>query len=98
MGAVRRVKLRVTKRAGGQIDAALQFVARESPADAAKVAVRLRAVLELLLERPLAGRATSKPPIRRIFLTPYPYLIDYRPSDDEIVVLRFRHTSRRPIA
>jgi toxin ParE1/3/4 len=36
------------------------------------------------------------PGIRRIFLTPYPYLIDYQIGDDEITVLRFRHTSRDP--
>jgi plasmid stabilization system protein ParE len=36
------------------------------------------------------------PGVRRIFLTPYPYLIDYFVDDDEIVVLRFRHTARNP--
>ena len=34
--------------------------------------------------------------VRRIFLTPYPYLIDYVVGADEVIVLRFRHTSRNP--
>ena len=32
-----------------------------------------------------------------MFLTPYPYLIDYYVGDDEIVIQRFRHTARRPV-
>jgi hypothetical protein len=28
---------------------------------------------------------------------PYPYLIDYRVGENEIVVLRFRHSARRPL-
>jgi plasmid stabilization system protein ParE len=34
--------------------------------------------------------------VPRIFLTRYPYHIDYFFGDDEIVVLRFRHASRNP--
>jgi hypothetical protein len=32
-----------------------------------------------------------------VFLTPYPYLIDYYVGDGEIVIQRFRHTSRKPL-
>jgi toxin ParE1/3/4 len=53
-------------------------------------------MLSLLRLQPHTGTKTRIPGIRRVFLTPYPYLIDYYVGDDEIVVLRFRHTSRRP--
>jgi hypothetical protein len=46
--------------------------------------------------QPPAGLRTRVPSVRRIFLTPYPHLIDYQIGDDEITVLRFRHTSRDP--
>lgn len=36
------------------------------------------------------------PGVRRFFLSPYPYLIDYFVGDDVIVIQRFRHTSRDP--
>jgi toxin ParE1/3/4 len=51
----------------------------------------------LLQERPYAGRATSRPGVRRLPTNPYPYLIDYRVGENEIVVLRFRHSVRRPL-
>jgi len=38
------------------------------------------------------------PGVRRLFLTPYPYLIDYFVGDDEIVVQRFRHAARKPVS
>ena len=42
-------------------------------------------------------RKTTIPGVRRVFLTPYPYLIDYYVGDEEIVIQRFRHTARRPV-
>ncbi|MDI3564507.1 hypothetical protein OWC48_29335 [Bradyrhizobium sp. Arg816] len=29
-------------------------------------------------------------------VNPYPYLIDYRVTETEIVIMRFRHAARRP--
>ncbi|MGO9741898.1 MAG: type II toxin-antitoxin system RelE/ParE family toxin [Roseiarcus sp.] len=96
MGEISRLRLRVTKRAASQIDRALAYVAAESPHGAARVSERIRAILDLLTERPFAGQATSKPPVRRISVWPFPYLIDYRADEAELVVLRFRHAARRP--
>lgn len=53
-------------------------------------------MLSVLLEQPFAGQATNRQGVRRIVLTPYPYLIFYRVTDSEIVVLRFRHAARKP--
>ena len=79
-----------------QIDQALGYVAARSPAGAAKIEARLSAIVTLLQLQPDVGLKTHVPGVRRIFLTPYPYLVDYDVGEDEIVVLRFRHTSRRP--
>jgi plasmid stabilization system protein ParE len=51
----------------------------------------------LLQNHPQAGRPTTHPGKRRIAANPYPYLIDYRVTDTEIIILRFRHAARRPI-
>ena len=50
-----------------------------------------------LQDHPYAGRPTTRPGVRRLVTHPYPYLIDYRVTDTEIIVQRFRHAARRPI-
>jgi plasmid stabilization system protein ParE len=54
-------------------------------------------LIALLQEHPYAGRETSRPNVRRIFIHPNPYLIDYRATPSEVIILRFRHTARRPV-
>ena len=76
------VNVRYTRRALAQIDDALTYIEARSPQGAAHVR---------------AGRATSRPNVRRLPTNPYPYLIDYRVGENEIVVLRFRHSARRPL-
>jgi len=83
------VRLRYQKRALQQIDKALGYIAARSPDGAAKVEARLTAIVALIQLRSFVGRKTSIPGVRRVFLTPYPYLIDYYVGDDEIVIQRF---------
>jgi toxin ParE1/3/4 len=91
------VKLRYSKRALHQIDEALGYLAKQSPQGAAKVAARMSLILTLLQQYPHTGSKTKISGVRRVFLTPYPYLIDYYAGADEIVVQRFRHAMRRPV-
>ncbi|CAN7257140.1 type II toxin-antitoxin system RelE/ParE family toxin [Pararhizobium sp. LjRoot235] len=92
------MRLRYSKRALQQIDQALGYIAEQSPQGAAKVEARLMIILTLLRHHPHTGSKTPISGVRRIFLTPYPYLIDYYCGNDEIVVQRFRHIARRPVA
>ena len=92
------MRLRFQKRALEQIERALIYVADQSPQGAARIEGRMTAMLALVQLLPRTGSRTRIPNVRRVFLTPYPYLIDYFVGEDEIVVQRFRHTSRRPIA
>jgi toxin ParE1/3/4 len=91
------VRLRYSETAFRQIDKALHHVALEAPQGAQNIGGRIRAVLALILEHPFAGQATSRMGVRRVLVTPYPYVIYYRVKAEEILVTRFRHTSRRPI-
>ncbi len=91
------MKLRYTDRAARQIDAALHYIAERSPRGAALIQERILAMEILLQNHPYAGRATSRPDARRIALTPYPYLVDYLLGGEEIIIMRFRHSSRRPM-
>jgi plasmid stabilization system protein ParE len=91
------LKLRIQRRALQQIDRALAYIAAQSPQGATKVEARLSEVLAVVRDHPLSGRKTSIPGVRRVFLTPYPYHIDYFADDHEIVVQRFRHAARKPL-
>jgi plasmid stabilization system protein ParE len=91
------VNVRYTRRALAQIDEALTYVEQRSPQGAAHIRDRIAALVELLQEHPYAGRETSRAHVRRIFTHPYPYLIDYRATSTEIIIMRFRHALRRPI-
>jgi toxin ParE1/3/4 len=90
------VKLRVTRRAATQIEKALEYIEAESPQGANRMRERIQTLFLLLTHHPYAGQLTDLPGVRRLVVSPYPYLIFYRVTDDEVIVQRMRHTSRRP--
>lgn len=91
------MKLRYTNTALRQIEQVLSYIGNRSPQGAVRVAKRTETVLAVLLDYPKAGQATTRQGVRRVVLTPYPYVIFYRVTVAEIVVMRFRHTSRKPL-
>ena len=90
------MRLRVTRRAATQIEKALEYIEAESPQGANDVRERIQTLFRLLTQHPYAGQATDLPGVRRLTLSPYPYLIFYRVTDSEVIVQRMRHTSRQP--
>jgi toxin ParE1/3/4 len=90
------VRLRVTRRAATQIAKALDYIEAESPQGANRMRERIQTLFLLLTHHPYAGQLTDLPGVRRLIVSPYPYLIFYRVTDDEVIVQRMRHTSRRP--
>ena len=92
------MRLRVTKRAATQIEKALDYIEAEAPQGANRMRERIRTLFLLLAQHPHAGQATDLPGVRRLSLSPYPYLIFYRVAGDEVIVQRVRHTSRRPLS
>ncbi|WP_244443364.1 type II toxin-antitoxin system RelE/ParE family toxin [Bradyrhizobium sp. Ai1a-2] len=91
------MNIRYTRRALTQIDQVLTYIEVRSPQGAVHVRDRIAALVALLQEHPYAGRATSRPNVRRLPASPHPYLIDYRVTATEIIIMRFRHAARRPI-
>jgi plasmid stabilization system protein ParE len=83
------VKLRYTLRAATDI-------AERSPQGALRVQARIQAIIRLLLRYPSAGQRTSKGRLRRIVTSPYPYLIFYLATENEIVIHGVRHGARKP--
>ena len=98
MGEARPVKVRYTRTVLRQIDAAVTYLEGQNPQAARGLQERLLAVIALLQTHPHSARTTSRRNIRRFPLGTYPYLLDYSADEDEIVLRRLRHTSRRPLA
>lgn len=91
------MRVRYTRTAARQIEAALDYLASQSPQAARGLRERILSVVALLRAHPHTGRVTSKRHIRRFPLGGYPYLLDYAATGDGIVVRRFRHSARRPL-
>jgi toxin ParE1/3/4 len=90
------LRLRYTPRALAELDEVLTYIAERSPQGARNVRIRIDAIVTMLLQHPGAGQLTSKARLRRIGASPYPYLIFYQATEDEIVIHGVRHSARRP--
>jgi toxin ParE1/3/4 len=90
------VKLRYTAPALADLGAILDYIVAHSPQGARRVQARMRVLTDLLLRYPHMGRRTSDPTIRRMPVTPFPYLIFYEATDREIIIHAVRHAARDP--
>ena len=90
------MKLRYTPKAAAELDKVLADIKRESPQGALGVQSRVRVVIDLILRYPHAAPLRGKRGIRRLLAHPYPYLILYKASADEVVIHGVRHAARRP--
>ena len=90
------MNLRYTLPALADLDAILNYIDQHSPQGVANVKSRIQTIINLLLLHPLIGTRTDDPAIRRMTTPPYPYLVFYEASDDEIIIHAIRHTSRNP--
>jgi toxin ParE1/3/4 len=90
------VKLRYTRRAAAELEETLAYIEERSPLGAQRVQARIQAIIDLLLRHPRAGQLTSNGRLRRLVVSPHPYLIFYEVSQDQIVIHGVRHAARRP--
>jgi toxin ParE1/3/4 len=90
------VKVRFTLPALADLEAILDYLAARSPQGAARVQARIKTFVDLLSSHPLIGTRTDDPTIRRLVVTPYPYLVFYEAGDEEIVIHSVRHAARDP--
>lgn len=90
------MKLRYTLPALADLDAVLDYIAVHSPQGARRVQARIQALTDLLLLHPNIGRRTDDPAIRRLTVTPYPFLVFYEATESEIIIHAVRHAARDP--
>jgi toxin ParE1/3/4 len=71
------------------------YIAQFNPQAAGDMAERLIAAGDSLQHFPYRGRPVPGTAMREL-LTVNPYIIRYRIIDDEVTILRIRHSARRP--
>jgi len=71
------------------------YIARDNPKAAARVAQRIRTAVERLSENPGIGRPGRVIDTRELVVTGTPYLAPYTVSDNEIVTLRVLHGAQQ---
>jgi len=90
------MRLRYTLPVLADLESVLNYIGDHSSKGAQRVQARIQHVINLLLQYPHAGSLTDDPPIRRMTTTPYPYLIFYGATEDEIIIHAVRHGARAP--
>jgi toxin ParE1/3/4 len=90
------LNLRYTPKALAELADILAYVAERSPQGARKVQARIQAITALLVQYPHCGQLTSESGLRRIVTPPYPYLIFYEATAEEVVIIGVRHAAREP--
>lgn len=90
------MKLRYTLPALADLDSILDYIAAHSPQGARRVQARIQIIVDLLSTHPRIGARTDDPTIRRMTVSPYPYLIFYEATEAEIVIHAVRHAARDP--
>lgn len=90
------MKLRFTARALADIAAIAAHIERDSPAAAERALRAIEASAERLLLFPLLGRPTDEADVRELHIARWPYLIYYRATGGEIILLHVRHAARQP--
>jgi toxin ParE1/3/4 len=90
------VRVRLTRPAFEDLTGILDYLAARSPQAARGLASRVDGMLARLSDQPRIGMRTNDPAVRRLVLTPYPYLVFYEVTDAEVLILAIRHGARDP--
>lgn len=90
------MKLRYTLPALADLDGIFDYIDGKSPRGAARVKARIEEIINLLLQHPLVGKSTDDPSIRRMATPPYPYLVFYEATADELIIHAICHAARDP--
>jgi addiction module RelE/StbE family toxin len=71
------------------------YVARDKPEAAERLATRIVAMVEALRNHPRLGRAGAEPGIRELVIGSTPYIVLYRVQDQRITVSTIWHAAQR---
>jgi plasmid stabilization system protein ParE len=87
----------VSPRAALDFDEIVEFIARNSPAQAVRFGDRLCDAAQSLAEQPWRGtNVPGFPGVRKLVLSPYNIYYGVNERENVVAVLRFWHSSRNP--
>jgi addiction module RelE/StbE family toxin len=89
------MRIRWTERAIADLTAVRDYISKDSPDAAARVAAKLLAATHRLEQFPQSGRMGRLKGTRELVVHGLPYVVPYRVVDDMILILSVIHTSRR---
>ena len=92
-GAIVRVKW--LKTAIRNLDAAMEYMARDDPGTAITMYADIRKRVATLAKHPEIGRPGRVFGTRELVIEGYPYVVPYRVQENEVQILRVFHTSRK---
>ena len=71
------------------------YVAKDKPEAAARLAMRIVAVVEALSEHPYLGRIGAEPAIRELVIAGTPYVVLYRVQAGRVIISTIWHGAQR---
>jgi plasmid stabilization system protein ParE len=89
------MRIRWTRKALANLDAAVNYIAGDSPGNARKVAQKIRDSIQLLSRQPGIGRPGRVAGTRELVISGLPFIVPYTEYNGEIVLLRIVHTSMK---
>ncbi|HTB33607.1 MAG TPA: type II toxin-antitoxin system RelE/ParE family toxin [bacterium] len=88
-------KVRWTETALKYLEAAVLYVAEDSPPAAKNLATRIYIGVQILSEHPEIGRPGRCKGTRELVISGTPYVIPYRIKGDQVEILRVLHGARK---
>jgi addiction module RelE/StbE family toxin len=73
------------------------YLGERSPSGAKKVLAAIKSAVDIVSSFPEIAPVLDDAGHRRLVIQRYPYVIFYRITFEELLILHIRHTSRRPI-
>ena len=90
------MRVRWLKTANRNLNAAMEYIAREDPEVAETIYKHIRSRVADLALNPESGRPGRVFGTRELVFDKYPYIVPYRVRGNEIQIIRVFHTSQRP--
>jgi toxin ParE1/3/4 len=91
---IRLMRLRFTSRAVRHFTSIAEYIARDNPSAARRVGERIHQSCSLLIKFPHIGREGVRAGTRERSVPGLPYIVVYRVTADEIVILGIYHSAQ----
>lgn len=89
------MRIRWTRKALGNLETAVKYIAADSPGNAGDVAQKILDSIQLLNGQPGRGRPGRVADTRELVIPGLPFIVPYAEYGGEIVILRIVHTSMK---